>query len=412
MSHARNSGVALALAAMLGGCQEKAQPTAAPPPPEVTVSAVLDRSVIDQATFTGRTEASQTVDVRSRVRGYLEEVSFVDGQEVKKDQMLFRIDLRPFEYEVKNAEGQKKQWEARKKRAEADVERYKRLVPTGAATPQDLEKAEADRDEAQAAIQSADAEIENAKLNLDFAQIKAPIDGQIGQNLVDIGNLIQGGGGTDELLATIVSLDPIYVYFDVDQRLLLRFRERAGASYPPTATQPDIKALKIPVLVGLVTEEGFPHAGVIDFADNRVDPETGTIKVRGNFDNSKRVFKPGLFVRVQVPMSEPYPALLVSERAIGTEQGTKYLLVVDDKNVVEQRFVEPGALQPDGLRVINKGLKAGERIVVNGLQRARPGKTVTPQPAEMPRHAPEGRIAAAVTTPPSHAGEPVAPASH
>lgn len=412
MSFWRNSGCGLALAALMSGCPKETPPAAPPPPPEVTVSQVVERQVIDHADFTGRTDADQKVEIRARVRGYLKEIRFTDGDEVKAGDVLFQIDPRPFEYAVQNAEGQKKQWEAKKMRAQADVERYERLVPTGAATPQDLEKAKADRDEATAAIQSAEAQIETAKLDVEFACIKAPVAGQIGRSLVNKGNLIQGSGAVDELLATIISVDPTYVYFDVDQRLLLRFRDRARASYPPTTTQPDVRDLKIPVFVGLATEQGYPHQGVIDFADNEVDPVTGTIRVRARYDNSKRVFKAGLFVRVQVPMSDPYSALLVSERAIGTEQGEKFVLTVNDQKVVEQRFVKLGSLEPGGLRVITQGLKPGEWVVVNGLQRARPGKPVSAQRGEMPKHAGEVPNPAPVTTQTAHAAGTTAQASH
>lgn len=413
MCQYRGSGAALIVVAMLGGCKDGGESqTATPKPPEVTVSPVVDQEVTDYAEFTGRLEATATVDVRARVRGYLNEIFFTDGQEVKEGDPLFQIDPAPFDAALKSAEGQKAQWVAKQARAQADVKRYEELVPTGAATPQDLDKSKADLGEATAAIQSAEAAIDQANLDLKFARITAPISGQIGRSLVDRGNLIQGGTANVELLTTIVSLDPVYVYFDVDERTLLRFRENARSTRPPTASQPDVKELKIPLYLGLATEEGFPHQGVIDFSDNRVDPSTGTIKVRGVFDNSKRIFKPGLFARVRLPLSEPYQAVLVAERAIGTDQGVKYVLVVDDKNMVERRFVKPGALQDDGLRVIAEGLKPGERIVVNGLQRARPGKPVTPTVEEMPRHPGDIRVAAAVQAPKASADESNAEAGH
>jgi membrane fusion protein, multidrug efflux system len=187
-------------------------------------------------------------------------------------------------------------------------------------------------------------------------------------------------------LTTIVSLDPMYVYFDVDERAMLRLRERAGASGDPNTLKRDIKDLKIPVYMGLASEGGYPHEGVINFADNKVDPSTGTIRVRGTFDNSRRTFKPGLFARVRVPVSSPSQSLLVSDRAIGTDQGQKYVYVVDEKNTVTYRAVRMGRLQDDGLRVITEGLEPGEWVIVNGIQRARPGKAVIPQRGEMPRH--------------------------
>ncbi len=359
-------------------------PAEAPKPPEVTISKVVERAVVDHEEFTGRMDAGETVEVRARVSGYLHEVHFTDGQEVKAGAPLFQIDPRTFQADVKNTEGQKAQWLAKRDKAKADVTRYEGLVPTGAASAQDLDSARAELGEAVAAIQSADAAIERAKLNLEFSKIVAPIDGQVGEALITKGNLIQAGSGEDSLLTTIVSLDPIYVYFDIDERTILRFRERHRTARPAGDSLPTVEQLKIPVLLGLATEDGFPHRGVIDFADNRVDPATGTVRTRGAFENAKRTFKPGFFARVRVPISDSYQALLVSEPALGTDQGQKFVLVVNDQNLVEKRFVKPGPLQDDGLRVVLAGLESGESIVVNGVQRARPGKPVTPQRAEMP----------------------------
>jgi RND family efflux transporter MFP subunit len=403
-------GCALVMAGVLSGCGGEGKgPPAAAAPPEVTVSQVVSRQITDYAEFTGRMDAAETVDVRARVSGYLTDVDFTDGQDVKRGEVLFQIDPRPFEASLQNVEGQKAQWEAKLARAKADVERYEKLVPTGAATPQDLDKATADMGEATAAIQSADATIKQANLDLEFAKITAPISGQISRALITKGNLVRGD---NELLTTIVSLDPMYVYFNVSERDLLRLQQEARSSRPPGATQPNIKSQQIPVYLGLASEEDYPHEGVIDFADNRVNPGTGTIRVRGTFDNAKRIFKPGLFARVRVPTSEPYQALLVAERAIGIDQGMKYVLVMDDKNVVKRQFVELGALQDDGLRVIKAGLQPGEWIVVNGMQRARPGKPVTPQRAEMPMRPGEVQAAASVTPPSAPAGQSPAPSGH
>jgi len=359
-------------------------PVAPPKPPEVTISQVVERSVIDFEEFTGRMDAGESVEVRARVSGYLNKVHFTDGQEVKEGTLLFEIDPRTFEAAIKNAEGQKAQWLAKRDKSKADVTRYEGLVPTGAAAAQDLDRVRAELGEAIAAIQSSEAAIERAQLDLEFSKIEAPIDGQVGEALITKGNLIQPGTGNDALLTTIVSLDPIYVYFDVDERTILRFRERQRTARTAGETLPTVEELKIPLLLGLANEDGFPHKGVIDFSNNRVDAATGTVQVRGTFDNAKREFKPGFFARVRVPISDSYKALLVSEVAMGTDQGQKFVLVVNDQNTVEKRFVKPGPLQDDGLRVISDGLKSGELVVVNGLQRARPGKPVTPQRAEMP----------------------------
>lgn len=374
-----------ALAAFAPGCRDKSKDAAAPPkPPEVTISQVVERSVIDYDEFTGRLEAVESVEIRARVRGYLNAVHFKDGQEVKAGDLLFEIDPRTFDAELKNAEGQKAQWMAKRDKAQADVTRYEGLVPTGAASAQDLDKARAELGEAVAAIQSAEGSIERARLDLEFSKITAPIDGQVGKALITKGNLVQSGESPDALLTTLVSLNPIHLYFGVNERSLLRFRDRYREQAPPGATQPSVAELKIPILFGLANEDGFSHQGVIDFSDNRVDPGTGTIPVRATIDNTRRLFKPGLFARVRVPVSKPYPAKLVSQLALGTDQGLKYVYVVNEQGVVERRFVKLGPIQPDGLQVVYDGLKSGEWIVVNGIQRARPGKPVTPQRAEMP----------------------------
>jgi RND family efflux transporter MFP subunit len=388
MSHSchRACGYACAVlfVMLLSGCRKDDQTQTASPvkAPEVTVAQVVNREVTDYGEFTGRTSSSETVDIRSRVTGYLTEINFTDGQEVKKGDPLFQIDPRPFKADLENAEGQKAQWVAKLARARADVKRYEELVPTGAASAQDLDKAKADMGEATAAIKSSEAVIDRAKLDLEFSKVTAPLAGQVGRSMFSKGNLIRADA---DILTTIVSLDPMYVYFDVDERALLRFRDRAATSRSPDALKQDVKDLKIPVFVGLANEEGYPHQGIINFADNRVDPSTGTIRVRATLDNSKRTFKPGLFTRVRVPVSDPFKTLLVSDRAIATDQGQKYVYVVDDKDTVAYRAVQMGRLQDDGLRVITAGLQPGDWVIVNGIQRARPGKPVTPQRTQMPR---------------------------
>ncbi len=397
VSRRNGKALSLFLTVALGAglaCRPPKEEAPPPPPPEVTISQVVERSVTDYEEFTGRLEAAESVEVRARVRGYLNEVHFLEGDEVAAGTLLVEIDPRPFEAELRNAEGQKAQWMAKRDKAQADVTRYEGLVPTGAASAQDLDKAKAELGEAVAAIQSAEAQIDAAKLNLEFSRITAPIDGQVGQALITKGNLVQAGSGPDSLLTTLVSIDPMYAYFAVDERSLLAFRRRARSARPDQEVQPSVTDVKIPVYLGLADEEGFPHEGVLNFADNRVDPSTGTIRVRAGLDNATRMFKPGLFCRVRVPVSDEYKALLVSQVALGTEQGQKYALVVDDKGVVEKRFVKLGPRQDDGLQVVAEGLKSGEWIVVNGLQRARPGKPVTPQRADMPV-LPTGSAAAA-----------------
>jgi RND family efflux transporter MFP subunit len=379
------------------GCRREPPAVAALPPPPVSVAAPVEREVVDFDEYTGRVAPVEAVDVRARVRGYLVKANFTEGAEVKQGDVLFEIDPRPFEAELDAAKGQVAQWEAKLARAEADVVRYERLLPKGAASQKDLDTAIADRGEARAAIQSARAQVQRAALDVEFTKVTAPISGRVSRAQVTKGNLVNAGGGEATLLTTIVTLDPVYVYFDVDERALLQYQQAARKRTSENERTPTVKEAKIPVYLGLSTETGFPHEGVIDFANNQVNAQTGTIQLRGVFANANRVFTSGLFARVRVPISDKYQAVLVPDRAIGTDQGQKYLLAVNDKNVVEYRAVKLGRLH-DGLRVIQEGLKPGELIIVNGIQRARPGLTVTPQRVEVATlGAPPAGAAAAAT---------------
>lgn len=372
-SHSTHLILLTVLCTLTFGCKSEPPALVSPPPPAVTVSQPVEREVTDYDEYTGRTVAVEEVEVRPRVSGYLVKVNFQEGTEVQKGTLLFQIDPRPLEAELAAAKGQVAQWEAKLARAEADVARYERLLPKGAASQKDLDTAIADRGEARAAIQSARAAVDTVALNLEFARMTAPISGRVGRALVTVGNLVDA----TTLLTTIVSLDPMYAYFDADERTLLRNQQLIREGKRVSAREGHT-----PVHLGLANEEGFPHQGLIDFVDNRVDPTTGTIRVRGVFSNADRFLTPGLFVRVRLAGSNRYPALLVTDRAIGTDQGQKYLLVVNDKNVVEYRPVQAGRLH-DGLRAIQAGLKPDDWVIVNGIQRARPGVTVVPQRTAM-----------------------------
>jgi len=360
----------------VGGCAQGPPPSPSLPPLVVTVSQPVERDVIDHDEYTGRTAAVEEVEVRARVSGYLIKVNFTEGAEVKKGDLLFQIDPRPFQATLDAAKGQVAQWEAKRARAEADVARNQRLLPKGAASQKDLDSATADLGEARAEIQSAQAVIQQATLSLEFTRITAPISGRISRTFITEGNLVTAD---TTLLTTIVSIHPMYAYFDVDERSMLRYQQLARERKRQSA-----RDARVPVLLRLANEEGFPHEGVIDFVDNRVDPTTGTIRTRGVFANTDRILTPGLFVRVRIPGSDTYKAVLVADRALGTDQGQKYVWVVNEQNIVEYRVITPGSLQSDGLRVIQAGLKPGEWVIVNGLQRARPGVTVVPQQMEMP----------------------------
>jgi len=361
------------------------------PPPTVTTSQPVERAVIDYDEYTGRTAAVEEVEVRARVSGYLNKVNFKEGSEVHKGDLLFVIDPRPFQTVLDAAMGQVAQWDAKRARAEADVARTQRLLPRGAASQKDLDTAMADLNEARAAIQSGQAAVNRAILDLEFTKVTAPISGRISRTFITEGNLVNADA---TVLTTIVSLQPMYAYFDVDERSMLRYQQLARASNQTKARG------RAPVSLTLANETIEPQQGVLDFVDNRVDPTTGTIRTRGVFHNTNRLLTPGLFVRVRIPGSDTYQALLVSDRAISTDQGQKHVWVVNEQNVVEYRQVSVGALQNDGLRVVNTGVKSGEWIVVNGLQRVRPGVTVAPQRGDMPTlqaNAREDRQAVAAT---------------
>jgi RND family efflux transporter MFP subunit len=368
------------------GCKPRTPPVAQTPPPVVTVSQPIEKEIIDYDFYTGRTEASKTVEVRARVRGELFKVLFEDGAFVKAGDPLFEIDPRPYKAELDAAVAQKAAAEAKRQEADVEYKRTEDLVRRKAAAEADLLAWAAKRGVFEAEAKKADAAIEQAKLNLGFTSIKAPITGRISRSLVNEGNLVNSGGG-DTLLTTIVAIDPMYVYFDVNEPALLRYQRQAQAD--AKGKRESVKEANIPVAMGLALDEDrFPFEGTLDFAESKVDPETGTLRVRGVFPNKDRRLTPGLFAKVRVPVSDPYKALLVTDRAIGTDQGQKYLLVVNDENKAEYRVVAPGRLDGD-LRIFRPGrnLKPGEWVVVNGLQRVRPGIEVKPEREPMPTKA-------------------------
>jgi RND family efflux transporter MFP subunit len=357
------------------GCKREPPALAATPPPIVMVSQPVEREVRDYYEYTGRTAAVEAVEVRARVSGYLVKVNFQEGSVVKKGDLLFQIDPRPFQAVLDEAKGQVAQLEARLARAEADVARNERLLPKGAASQKDLDTAIADRGEARAGIQSARAAVDRAALDLEFTKVTAPISGRIGRYLITEGNLVTLDS---TLLTTIVSIDPMYAYFDADEGSVLHVRQliREGKLH-------SARDVAVPVLLGLANEPGYPHQGTVNFVDNQVNPQTGTLRLRGVFPNEDKALEPGYFARVQLLIGQSRRALLVTERAIDTDQGQKILYVVNDKNEVLSRPIRVGALH-DGLRVIEEGVQPGERVIVNGLLQVRPGIAVEPKLVDMP----------------------------
>jgi RND family efflux transporter MFP subunit len=380
----------LSCGVVLTGCGRSPPPPADSAPPVVTVSLPVEREVTDYADFTGRTAAVDSVEVRARVWGYLHKVKFKEGDLVKKGQVLFEIDPRTYETNLEQAEGNLKSMEARLERLKADLARAERLVRNRAIGREEYDKVAGDRAEAAASLQGLRAAVERAKLDLSFTKVTAPISGRASRYNVTVGNLVQSGeqaGGT--LLTTIVSVDPMYVYFDVDEHTVLRVRQMIREGKARSA-----RDVKIPAFLGLANEDGHPHRGTLDFVDNRVDPKTGTLRVRGVFPNKDEALAPGYFARVRVPIGNPHKALLVTDRAIDTDQGQKIVYLVNEKNEVVTRPVRVGA-RHHGLRVIDEGLKPGERVIVVGLQQVRPGLVVEPKLVEMPTGpAVEGRAEA------------------
>jgi RND family efflux transporter MFP subunit len=380
------SGGLVVLTGVLCGCNAN-PPVAETPPPPVSVSQPVARDVIDQDDYEGRLAAVDMVEVRARVRGHLDKIDFQDGQIVEKGKVLFEIDPRPYEAALDGAKALQAAAEADLNLAKKEYARVASLVRTGAASREELDVWIAKQGVATAARQKALAAVEDAQLNLDFTKVHAKIAGKISRAEVTVGNLVNAGGG-ETLLTTITSVDPMYVYFDVDERALLRYRRHFRKEVPKGGVEPSVKDLKIPVHLALEGEKDYPHQGVIDFADNRVNPSTGTIQCRGVIPNPSQLLGAGMRARLRIPVSDPHKSLLITERAVGTDQGRKFVYVVTDQNVAERRDVELGRLS-DGLQVVSEGIKPEDWIVVNGIQRVRDGAKVEPHRVPMPGAAPE-----------------------
>ena len=344
----------------------------APKPPEVLFTQSTKGEITDFEDFTGRTVARRTIDIRARVTGYLDKIYFKDGGEVAQGELLFEIDPRPYLAEVARTQAAVTQAEAHLSRLDHDMQRATKLIDSKQISREQYDLVAGDRAEAEAAVSVAKANLRTAKLNLDFTKVKAPLAGQISRTQLDPGNLVKSD---DTILTTLVTLDPIFAYFEVDERTLLMMRRYVEQGKIKTGSEAEV-----PVLMGLADESGFPHKGTINFVDNRLDVATGTLQVRGVFENPTHILSPGLFVRVRLPIGDPYEAVLIDEQALGTDQGQKFVYVIDQQNNAQYRQVDIGKLQ-NGQRVVRKGLDEGERVVVSGLQRVRPGAPVSPKPA-------------------------------
>jgi multidrug efflux system membrane fusion protein len=377
-------GLSGTLLAVAGGCQRPRTEVAAAELPAIPVSQPVEREVTDFVDFTGRTEAVQSVDIRPRVTGYLVQMPFKEGATVKQGDLLFVIDPRPYQAQVDSAQGQVNLYQAQLKLARIT---YQRDVAINNNVPNSVSQQQLDQD--RAAVEEADARVkayeknmEVYRLNKEFTRVASPIDGQISRYNYTLGNLVNQD---QTLLTTVVSLDPIYAYFYMDEPTVLRIRRAINDGRLKRRTQ----GQGIPVLMGLQGEEGYPHSGTINFVDNQFDPTTGSIPVRGVFPNPEppggiRELSPRMFVRIRLPIGSPRKALLVIDRSVGSDQGLKNVYVLDAKNTVQYRRVTTGALQEDGMRVIESGLKPDDWVVVGGLQQVRPRMIVQPDRVPMP----------------------------
>src|SRR6476660_8921197 len=375
MFGARKVAAVLALATLVASCGEERQQQAAPPPPAVTVSEPVKRTVFDYDEYVGRFTAVNSVEVRSRVSGYLEKLDFKDGQLVKQGDLLFTIDKRPFQNTLDQARANLVQAQSNQAFTESDYTRGQQLVRDKTITDQTFEqRAQAFRN-AKAGVSANEAAVRQAELDMEFTELRAPVNGRIGDRRVSPGNLVTGGtGGNTTMLATIVSTDPIYFEFTFDEAAYLRY-ERLAKTGQDIAS----RGGSVQVALKLIDETDFDHEGRMDFVDNVIERSTGTIRGRAVFSNPNAVFTPGMFGRVRVPGSPPYEALLVPDAAIGTEQARRFVTVIDAQDTARQRYVTLGQLTADNLRVVKDGIGPDDRIVVSGLMQARPGQKVRPE---------------------------------
>jgi RND family efflux transporter MFP subunit len=360
--------LSLAILVVSAACGEKSA-FAPPPPPKVTVSQPVKQPVTDYLEFTGNTQAINTVQLKARVEGYLEKVFFKDGDRVKKGQLLFLIQQNTYEAKLQQAEAEILSQKAKLFHAKTEYARFSKLVTQKAAAQTDVDKWLYERDAAQAAVMSAEAQRDLARLNLSYTKVSSPFDGRIGRRLKDPGNLV--GAGEATLLADVDQIDPLYVYFTMNERDLLDITRETKESVD-VITRKDI-----PLYLGLANEEDYPHKGYLDFASISLNATTGTLTLRGVFPNPQGMMLPGLFAKLRVPVTHDKSALVVPTVAVGYDQLGPYLLVVDDKNAVQRRGVKLGTLVKD-LTVITEGVTGQEWVITNGLLMAIPGKQVTP----------------------------------
>jgi RND family efflux transporter MFP subunit len=357
----------------------------APPPPQVTVATPVKRTIIDRDEYVGRFVAVDAVEIRARVSGYLEKIHFIDGALVKKDELLFTVDRRPFQASLDQSKADLERARAQVELANADLKRAEELIDRKTISEAIFEQRLQAKRAADAQVQSAEANVRTAALNFEFTELRSPVDGRIGDRRVSPGNLVIGGSQpSTTLLATVVSTNPIRFEFTFDEQAFLRYSRlaEAGTSIDKSGTEIELR---------LLDEPAFRHKGKFDFIDNVISQTSGTIRARAVLANPDGLFTPGMFARVRVPASRPFEALLVPDSAIGTEQIRKFVYVVDGEKTVRQKYITLGSLDGN-LRVVQQGLEATDRVIVNGMVRARPGIKVTPQTeGEKPAAAPAAK---------------------
>jgi membrane fusion protein, multidrug efflux system len=364
----------VALCFWVAGCNDQRQPAHALPSPEVTVSKAVEKEVVNWDEFTGRTVAVNLVTVTPRVSGYIVSIPFKEGSIVHQGDLLFQIDTRPYQLAYEQAVGQLQQAQANQQLQQATFERQQHLRETGVIAKEDYDTALSNKNQAIAQVIAAQAALDSAKLNLEFTHVTSPIDGRISRQLVNIGNLVQ----TDATqLTTIVSIDPIYAYFSMDELAALKYQRLIQEGKVASS-----EAGKVRVYLQLQDETGFPHEGMLNFSDNSFDSTTGTLLVRGSFANPSGFLTPGNFVRIRMASSPAYKALLVSDRAIGTDQDQNFVYVLDSKNIAHLRHIKTGQIA-DGLRVVKSGLQPDDLVIINGIIKVRPDSPVQPHPGTM-----------------------------
>ncbi|MBU8977113.1 efflux RND transporter periplasmic adaptor subunit [Lysobacter sp. MMG2] len=373
----------LLMAAIATACSSQADPGAGmPPPPEVSVAQVLNKDVSRWDEFTGRVTAIETVELRPRVSGYVHQVAYKEGQEVKKGDVLFVIDPRPYKARLSQAEADVERARAEARLAQMQDKRAQTLVEAKAISREEFETRRAASTQGNAAVRAAEAALDNARLDLQFATVRSPIDGRAGRALVTEGNL---ASADTTLLTTVVSQDPVFVYFESDEQSFLRYQELARKG--------ERAATQNPVRVGLATEQGYPHEGTVDFVDNQVDPSTGTIRARAVLKNPDRMFTPGLYARVQLQGTGQFKAMLVDDKAVLTDQDRKYVYVLGEKNAATRKDIKLGPMI-DGLRVVTSGLAPSDKVIVHGVQKVFfPGMPVQPKVIAMGAPAPQPQVA-------------------